>query len=86
MLFEPRLGLLEPLSWVQFRVRVPGALRVSVVGETRTDLKLNKSRVWEGEAFSGNGLQGLKLAACLGESSDMAVLMTFDIKQLENEE
>ncbi|XP_041827870.1 uncharacterized protein ky [Melanotaenia boesemani] len=85
VLFEPRLGLLEPLSWVQFRVRVPGALRVSVVGETRTDLKLNKSRVWEGEVFSGNGLQELKLAACLGESSDMAVLMTFDIKQLENE-
>ncbi|GAA6224864.1 kyphoscoliosis peptidase [Lates japonicus] len=85
VLFEPRVGLLEPLSWVRFRVRVPGAQRVSVVGETRTDLKLNKSRVWEGEVFSGNGLQQLKLAASSGESSDMAVLMTFDIKQLERE-
>lgn len=85
VLFEPRVGLLEPLSWIRFRVRVPGAQRVSVVGETRTDLKMNKSRVWEGEVFSGNGLQELKLAASSGESSDMAVLMTFDIKHVEAE-
>ncbi|XP_034419425.1 kyphoscoliosis peptidase [Cyclopterus lumpus] len=85
VLFEPRVGLLEPLAWVRFRVRVPGAQRVSMMGETRTDLKLNKSRVWEGEVFSGNGLQPLKLAAASGESSDMAVLLTFDIKQLEGE-
>ncbi|KAL7379713.1 hypothetical protein ABVT39_004559 [Epinephelus coioides] len=86
VLFEPRVGLLEPLSWVRFRVRVPGAQRVSVMGETRTDLKLNKSRVWEGEVFSGNDLQQLKLAAATsGESTDMSVLMTFDIKQLERE-
>lgn len=85
VLFEPRVGLLEPLSWVRFRVRVPGAQRVSVVGETRTDLKLNKSRVWEGEVSSGNGLRQLKLAAASGDSGDMAVLMTFDIKQLERE-
>ncbi|XP_034050718.1 kyphoscoliosis peptidase [Thalassophryne amazonica] len=86
VLFEPRAGLLEPVSWVRFRVRVPGAQRVSVVGEARTDLKLNKSRVWEGEVFSGSGLEQLKLAASSGESSDMAVLMTFDIKQMQREE
>lgn len=80
VLFEPRAGLLEPLSRVHFRVRVPGALRVSVVGETRTELKLNKSRVWEGIVLTGNGLQELKLAASWGESNDMAVLMTFDTK------
>lgn len=85
VLFEPRAGLLEPLSWVRFRVRIPGAQRVSVVGETRTDLKLNKSRVWEGDVSTGNGLQQLKLAAASGESSDMDVLMTFDVKQLERE-
>lgn len=85
VLFEPRVGLLEPLTLVRFRVRIPGAQRVSVVGEARTDLKLNKSRVWEGDVFSGNGLQHLKLAACSGESSDMAVLMTFDVKQPEKE-
>ncbi|KAM3594397.1 uncharacterized protein V6R79_007212 [Siganus canaliculatus] len=85
VLFEPRVGLLEPDSWVRFRVRVPGAQRVSVVGDTRTDLKLNKSRVWEADVSTGNGVQQLKLAAALGESSDMAVLMTFDIKQLVRE-
>lgn len=86
VLFEPRVGLLEALSWVRFRVRVPGAQRVSVVGETRTDLKMNKSRVWEGEVHSGAGVQQLKLAASLEESSDMTVLMTFDVKQPEREE
>ncbi|XP_029349813.1 kyphoscoliosis peptidase [Echeneis naucrates] len=85
VLFEPRVGLLEPLSWVRFRVRVPGAQRVSVVGETRTDLKMNKSRVWEGEVYSEAGVQQLKLAATSGDSSDMAVLMTFDIKQVERQ-
>ncbi|XP_047201610.1 kyphoscoliosis peptidase [Girardinichthys multiradiatus] len=85
VLFEPRVGLLEPLSWVLFRVRVPGALRVSVVVEGRTDLKLNKSRVWEGEVFSGSSLQQLKLTASFGETSEMSVLMIFDVKQLENE-
>ncbi|KAK5857782.1 hypothetical protein PBY51_011002 [Eleginops maclovinus] len=83
VLFEPRVGLLEPATWVRFRVRVPGAQRVSMMGETRTDLKMNKSRVWEGEVFSGNGLQPLKLAASSGESTDMAVLMIFDIKQVK---
>ncbi|CAN9502621.1 unnamed protein product [Ophioblennius macclurei] len=81
VLFEPRAGLLEPLAWVRFRVRVPGARRVSMVGETRTELKLNKSRVWEGEAFCATGLRQLKLAASFGDSSDMTVLMAFDIKQ-----
>lgn len=85
VLFEPRVGLLEPMSWIRFRVRVPGAQRVSVVGEGRTDLKLNKSRVWEADVFTGDGLQPLKLAASSGESSDMPVLMVFDIKQLERE-
>lgn len=85
VLFEPRVGLLEPQSWIRFRVRVPGAQRVSVIGETRTDLKVNKSRVWEGEVCSGDGPQELKLAASTGESSDMAVLMTFEIKQSEGE-
>ncbi|KAK2892217.1 kyphoscoliosis peptidase [Channa argus] len=83
VLFEPRVGLLEPLSWILFRVRVPGAQRVSVMGQTRTDLKMNRSRIWEGEVFTGNSPQQLKLATSSGDSSDMDVLMTFDIKELE---
>ncbi|XP_061750948.1 kyphoscoliosis peptidase [Nerophis ophidion] len=85
VLFEPRVGLLEPATWVRFRVRILGAQRVCVVGEERTDLKLNKSRVWEGEVFSGEGVPQLKLAASSGESSDLSVLMTFDIKPVQKE-
>lgn len=85
VLFEPRSGLLEPLCWVRFRVRVPGAQRVSVVGETRTDLKLNKSRVWEGDVYTGSEVQQLKMAVSSGETSDMAVMMTFDIQPVEKE-
>ncbi|TNN51997.1 Kyphoscoliosis peptidase [Liparis tanakae] len=85
VLFEPRAGRLDALAWVRFRVRVPGARRVSVMGETGTELKLNKSRVWEGEVFSGVGLRPLKLAAALGEAGDMAVLLTFDIKPPEGD-
>ncbi|XP_051942439.1 kyphoscoliosis peptidase [Hippocampus zosterae] len=81
VLFEPRAGLLDAASWVRFRVRIPGARRVCVVAHGRTDLKLNKSRVWEGEVFSGEGLAVLKLAANSGESEDMAVMMTFDVKK-----
>lgn len=84
VLFEPRKGLLEPLSWVQFRVRVPGAHKVSVVGDARTDLKLNKTRIWEGEVFTANGPQELKLAASSGESGDMAVLMVFEVKKVND--
>lgn len=81
VLFEPRVGLLEPQTWVRFRVRVPGAQRVSVIGETKTDLKMNKSRVWEGDVFSG--LQPLKLATATAEEGDMAVLLIFDVKGKE---
>nr|XP_023651404.1 kyphoscoliosis peptidase-like [Paramormyrops kingsleyae] len=87
VLFEPRGGLLEPQSQVHFRVRVPGAQRVIVVGETQTDLRLNKSRVWEGEAFTGSPGSQLKLASSLGgEATDMAVLMAFDVLSQSNEE
>ncbi|XP_072313864.1 kyphoscoliosis peptidase [Eucyclogobius newberryi] len=86
VLFEPRMGRLEPGSWVRFRVRVPGAQRVCVVGEARTDLKLNKSRVWEADVFTGGDVQQLKLAAGSGEGTDMAVMMTFDIRLPEKEE
>lgn len=80
VLFEPRESLIEPRSWVCFRMRVPGAQRVSVIGTSRTELKMNKSRVWEGEVFSGDGPGQIKVAAALGGSTDMAVLLTFDIQ------
>ncbi|KAG1950729.1 kyphoscoliosis peptidase [Pimephales promelas] len=84
VLLEPRTGVLPTQRSVSFRVRVSGAQKVCVVGEKRTDLKMNKSRVWEGEAVTGNATQ-LKLAAVTKESNDMHVLMTFDVLNLENE-
>ncbi|KAB5565457.1 hypothetical protein PHYPO_G00241780 [Pangasianodon hypophthalmus] len=85
VLFEPRSGLLEPLCWVQFRVRVPGARRVTVLGEERVDLQLNKSHIWEGEVFTGN-VEQIKLAASQEETSDqMDILMSFDVLKPQNE-
>ena len=85
VLFEPRAGLLEPGAWVRFRVRVPGAKKVSVVGEGKAELKMNKSRVWEGEVFTG-ALPQVKLAAASEDAGDMAVMLTFDIRPPEREE
>ncbi|XP_063046004.1 kyphoscoliosis peptidase-like [Engraulis encrasicolus] len=90
VLFEPRTGLLEPDSWVRFRVRVPGAGRVSVQGEQRTELQLNKSRVWEGEVYTGNSASQLKLAAMgtagSGDScQNMNIIMSFDVLSVQNE-
>ncbi|CAL8283511.1 unnamed protein product [Lota lota] len=82
VLFEPRAGLLEPGAWVRFRVRVPGAKKVSAVGEGKVELKMNKSRVWEGEVFTGR-LRQVKLAAASEDTGDMAVMLTFDIRQSE---
>lgn len=84
VLLEPRSGLLAPRTWVCFRVRVPAARRVNVLAEERVELKMNKARVWEGEAFTGGATQ-VKLTAAISEASDMAVLMTFDILDLKSE-
>ncbi|XP_026998013.2 kyphoscoliosis peptidase [Tachysurus fulvidraco] len=83
VLLEPREGVLAPQSWVCFRVRVPAAQRVSVLAEQRVDLKMNKSRVWEGKAFTGSIAQ-IKLTAATSDIADMAVLMTFDVLNLES--
>ncbi|KAL0969525.1 hypothetical protein UPYG_G00228390 [Umbra pygmaea] len=88
VLFEPRAGSLDAGSWVRFRVKVPGARRVAVVvADTRTDLKTNKSRVWEGDVFTETGAEPkqLKLAAVIGDSADMAVLMTYDLNDDERD-
>ncbi|XP_051514906.1 kyphoscoliosis peptidase-like [Myxocyprinus asiaticus] len=85
VLFEPRTGMLEPFSWVRFRLRVPGTRKVSVQGEQRVDLQLSKSRVWEGEVFTGRGPQ-LKLAASQSETSnEMAILLSFSVLDPKNQ-
>ncbi|CAL8287834.1 unnamed protein product [Gadus morhua 'NCC'] len=80
VLFEPRVGLLEPAAWVRFRVRVPGAKKVSAIGEERVELKMNKSLVWEGDVFTG-GVRQVQLASSSSEySGSMAVMLAFDIR------
>lgn len=85
VLFEPRSGVLQPLCWVQFRVRVPGARRVTVLGEHQVDLQINKSHIWEGEVFTGN-IGQIKLTASQEERSDQVfILMSFDVLKPQNE-
>lgn len=84
VLLEPRIGLLAPKSWVRFRVRVASAQRVSLLAEGRADLSMNKSRVWEGEVFTGNATQ-VRLTAATSDTNDMVVLMTFDVSNLQSE-
>ncbi|KPP72706.1 kyphoscoliosis peptidase-like, partial [Scleropages formosus] len=87
VLFEPRSGLLQPQSYVRFRVRVPGARKVIVAAEEQTNLQLNKSKVWEGEVFTGVSGSQLKLASSVdGEATQMAVLMSFDVLSHPQEE
>ncbi|KAG7271012.1 hypothetical protein CRUP_038463 [Coryphaenoides rupestris] len=86
VLFEPRTGLLEPGAWVRFRVRVPGAKKVSVVGKEWAELKMNDSHVWEGEVFTGS-LKQVKLVATSEDGlRNTPVLLTFDIRPSEREE
>ncbi|XP_067099704.1 kyphoscoliosis peptidase [Osmerus mordax] len=89
VLLEPRSGRLEEAagSWVRFRVKVPGARRVAVLGgEGTAELRQNRSRVWEGEALTGSGQSQLRLVAVTGESADTAVLLTFDLHEQQKEE
>ncbi|XP_026137005.1 hillarin-like [Carassius auratus] len=85
VLFEPRAGRLDALSWVKFRVQVPEARRVSVLRDESVDLQLSESGVWEGKAFTGRGPE-LHLAASLSEASNtMSFLMTFSVVEPEHE-
>ncbi|KAF7669592.1 hypothetical protein LDENG_00176780 [Lucifuga dentata] len=85
VLFEPRAGLLAPMSWVRFRVRVPWAQKVSVLGEQTVHLELSRSRVWEGKVFTGEKVKQLKVAASRGGgSTDMSVIMCFDVLSQKN--
>lgn len=86
VLLEPRGGVLLAGQQVSFRVRVPGAQSVCVIGEKHAELKLNKSRVWEGQVHTGQGtLTHVKLAAAITDTDNMAILLTWDVRNLPNE-
>ncbi|GCB76451.1 hypothetical protein scyTo_0015489 [Scyliorhinus torazame] len=71
VIFEPRSGVLPATKWVRFRVRIPRAHRVFLIGESMDELSLSKSRVWEGNVFTGPARSQLKLAANLDRLSPM---------------
>ncbi|KAL2098752.1 hypothetical protein ACEWY4_005232 [Coilia grayii] len=86
VLLEPRGGVLVAGQQVTFRVRVPGARSVCVIADKHTELRMNKSRVWEGQAHTGHGtLTDIKLAAATTDTDNMAILLTWDIRNLPNE-
>ncbi|GCC32684.1 hypothetical protein chiPu_0011148 [Chiloscyllium punctatum] len=80
VLYEPWSGVLPSDKWVQFRVCIPGAHRVFLVGQFTSELYLSKSHMWEGNVFTGPVRSQLKLAAKLDPSSPaVSVLSTFDV-------
>ncbi|XP_067842833.1 kyphoscoliosis peptidase [Heptranchias perlo] len=80
VLFEPKSGVLRSENWVRFRVRIPGAHRVFLIGESSHELHLSNTRVWEGDMFTGPRRSQLKLAANFDQlSATVSVVASFDV-------
>ncbi|KAM8939583.1 uncharacterized protein RCH25_053271 [Pelodytes ibericus] len=78
VLLQPRAGLLEAESWETFRVKIPGAFKVVVIGPLKTELQLTKSKIWEGKVFTGPTGSLIKLAVKLApNSTTMDIMMSF---------
>nr|XP_020632994.1 kyphoscoliosis peptidase-like [Pogona vitticeps] len=81
VLLQPRTGVLQEKIWVRFRVKMPKAYSVHVVGHSRMELKLGQNKVWEGDVYSGLAGSTLKVAAKFSrESPSMDVLLSFDVE------
>lgn len=86
VLYEPRTGLLEPMSKVRFCVKIPMAKEVYVIGQGQTKLTRNQeSQVWEGDVSTGTGPR-LQLAASLpgNENGSLSILLCFDVSKTPN--
>ncbi|XP_041930643.1 uncharacterized protein LOC121694523 [Alosa sapidissima] len=86
VLFEPRTGHLEPMSMVRFCVKVPRAIKVNVIGQDHTELRLNqRSQMWEGEVHTSTVPQ-LQLAASFPEGvpGELNILLCFDVLRTPN--
>ncbi|MEE6508753.1 hypothetical protein FKM82_022838 [Ascaphus truei] len=78
ILLQPRSGLLTEESWVDFRVKIPGACKVVVISLAKTELQLGKNKIWEGKVFTGPAGTVLKLAVKFTQNSTtMAIVMSF---------
>ncbi|KAM6441558.1 uncharacterized protein PHA67_023215 isoform 1-T4 [Liasis olivaceus] len=81
VLLRPRSGVLQEKCWVKFRMKVPKAYSVHVIGDARVDLKLAHSHVWEGEVYTGLAWATLEVAIKLSPLSPcMEVILSFDVE------
>ncbi|XP_029449815.1 kyphoscoliosis peptidase-like isoform X3 [Rhinatrema bivittatum] len=81
ILLQPRSGLLEGENWVKFRLKIPEARRVLVIGPSKTELHPTKNKIWEGEVFTGPSGTFLKVAVRFSQhSSNMDVVLSFEVK------
>ncbi|XP_053560291.1 kyphoscoliosis peptidase-like [Bombina bombina] len=77
-LLQPRSGLLSAESWVNFRVKIPGACKVVLIGPVKTELQLIKNKIWEGSIFTGPIGTLIKLAVKFTQNSTtMDIVMSF---------
>ncbi|KAE8628640.1 hypothetical protein XENTR_v10000150 [Xenopus tropicalis] len=79
-LLQPRSGLLAGDIWEDFRIRIPGALKVVVIGPEKVELELNKNKIWEGQVFTGSPGTLLKVAVKFNQNSTtMDILMSYKV-------
>ncbi|XP_066429015.1 kyphoscoliosis peptidase-like [Eleutherodactylus coqui] len=77
-LLQPRVGLLPADSWEIFRVRLPSACKVIVIGPVKTELQLTKNKIWEGKVFTGTAGSIIKIAVkVVANSPTMDIAMSF---------
>ncbi|XP_069712723.1 kyphoscoliosis peptidase-like [Phaenicophaeus curvirostris] len=80
VLLEPRTGLLQDQTWVRFRVKVPKAYQIVILGEEKTVLQQTPSMVWEGDVFTGAAGTQVKLAAKFSQHcSFLEVILAFEV-------
>ncbi|KAK2536528.1 kyphoscoliosis peptidase-like protein [Columba livia] len=81
VLLEPRTGVLQEQSWVRFRVKVPKACQVVVLGQEKMVLQQTPNAVWEGDVFTGAKGTQVKLAAKFSQlCSSMEVILAFEVE------
>ncbi|XP_040191447.1 kyphoscoliosis peptidase-like [Rana temporaria] len=78
ILLQPRYGLLHAESWENFRLKIPGACKVLVIGPVKTELTLTKNKIWEGKVFTGTPGTLLKIAVKFTpNATTMDIVMSF---------
>ncbi|XP_068130771.1 kyphoscoliosis peptidase-like isoform X2 [Hyperolius riggenbachi] len=78
ILLQPRYGLLQAERWEKFRVKIPGAYKVLVIGPVKSELQLTKNKIWEGKVFTGTPGSVIKIAVKFTlDSTAMDIVMSF---------